>query len=173
MSKVLKIVGMALSAAIIVLGALCYAAYGLSTGYGPLSERPRYGGVDCRDYEAGYDTGYAEFGADYYTYSNNNAAETSISTKNIADNTYNLAENSYRIGTLICQVAGLIIIVVGALALFYFGIKFFDQLSEEKKIKNKAVAAPIQPVSYTPNVQYSPYSVPVTPPVDNYQQPNL
>ena len=63
----------------------------------------------------GYDSGYAEFGADYYTYSSNNAAEAASAARTAAYNAQAIAEFL----TLFCGLAS---ILLGLMVICGFGI---------------------------------------------------
>lgn len=62
-----------------------------------------------------YDTGYASFGADFYTYVSNNAAEAASAARTIASNLKNLSE-------LLKNGLGLLLIAFGMFGVCHFGM---------------------------------------------------
>ena len=62
-----------------------------------------------------YDSGYATFGADYYTYSVNNTAEAAAAARAAAYNTVDIAE-------FLCLAFGLASILFGFVVMCGFGI---------------------------------------------------
>ncbi len=82
-----------------------------------------------------YDSGYAEFGADFYTYVSNNAAEAASATRTIASNQRAIAK-------LVKNIAGFCMMGAGLLSLCHFTLVWLDE-------KKKATVAP-QVVVSTP-----------------------
>ncbi len=80
-----------------------------------------------------YDSGYATFGTDFYTYSVNNAQEAASAGRTVAANTRELT-------SLMKNVSGLFLIAFGVFMVCLFGTKF-AALQEDKKAP---VAAPQQ-----------------------------
>ena len=62
-----------------------------------------------------YDSGYASFGADFYTYVSNNAAEAASAARTIASNLKNLSE-------LLKNGLGLLLIAFGMFGVCHFGM---------------------------------------------------
>ena len=62
-----------------------------------------------------YDSGYASFGADFYTYVSNNAAEAASAARTIAGNLKNLSE-------LLKNGLGLLLIAFGMFGVCHFGV---------------------------------------------------
>lgn len=62
-----------------------------------------------------YDSGYGTFGADYYTYSNNNAAEAASAARTTANNLYKLYD-------LLTNVFGWLFVFAGVIGFCQFGI---------------------------------------------------
>lgn len=61
-----------------------------------------------------YDSGYASFGADFYTYVSNNAAETASAARTTAGNLEDIAE-------LLKNVCGIFLIGFGMMGFCFFG----------------------------------------------------
>lgn len=103
--KVFAIIGMVVSAIVILMGLL--------TMTGALG--------DTGNYPSGasylYDTGYASFGGDFYSYVNNNAAEAASAAATTANNVRKLCE-------LLSVVSGVFLMGFGAMGLCFFGIQF-------------------------------------------------
>lgn len=67
-------------------------------------------------YQSGmYDSGFATFGADYYTYSSNNAAETANAARTTANNIYQLYN-------LLTDVFGWFFVFSGLAGFCHFGV---------------------------------------------------
>ena len=108
MKKTLSLIGMIGGIALIVLG--------LVVMFGGL------GGETNTSSGAGayYDSGYAAFGADFYTYVSNNAAEAASASRTAANNLDAVAK-------LLKNVGGLVVIAFGLFMTCFFGIVFADQ----------------------------------------------
>lgn len=86
------------------------------------------GGLGDADYYGGnspYDSGYASFGGDYYTYSVNNAAETTSATNAVNSNLREISD-------LIKNIFGWLMMIVGAMSVCGFGIVYSGCVSEEQ-----------------------------------------
>ena len=119
MRKTMSLIGIIISALLIVAGVLFMTgAFGGDGGYP--SSATSY-----------YDSGYANFGGDFYSYVNNNTAEA-------ADAAYRTAVNVKNIGELLKNFCGILLMGMGAM-----GICFFSVLGCEKKEKNCGHAAPV------------------------------
>lgn len=70
-----------------------------------------------------YDSGYAEFGADFYTYVSNNAAEAASAARTVASNLDDIA-------MLLKSACGVFLIGFGLLSLCHFALVLVD----EKKV---------------------------------------
>lgn len=64
-----------------------------------------------------YDAGYASFGADYYTYSNNNAADAAEAARTAAGNLRIL-------GGVVCKLSGILFMGLGGMGLCHFGVVY-------------------------------------------------
>ena len=73
-----------------------------------------------------YDSGYATFGADFYTYVSNNAAEAASAGRAAAT-------NAREIGSLLKHALGTLIMAFGLFMTCSFGIKYAESLDELKK----------------------------------------
>ncbi len=113
MKKTLSVIGMIFGIYFIVFGILSIS--------GVLGSATSFGG------DSPYDAGYASFGADYYTYSVNNAAETASATKAAASNLRHISQ-------LLCNVCGVFLIGLGAATICGFGIVFCSVNTEEKQV---------------------------------------
>ena len=71
-----------------------------------------------------YDSGYASFGADFYTYVSNNAAEAASASRTAANNVRELCD-------LMKNVCGSFMLGFGLLGFAYFGIVRCDCKKEE------------------------------------------
>lgn len=103
MKKKLSILG-------IVIGVL-FVLVGILSIFGALGDDASYPSSAPYD----YDSGYAEFGGDYYTYSSNNAAEAASAARTAARNVKVISEFL----TLFC---GLTSILFGLMVICGFGI---------------------------------------------------
>ena len=77
-----------------------------------------------------YESGYASFGADFYTYVNNNAAET-------ASATYRAAANLKSIGEIIKNFCGISLIGLGNMGVCLFTILQYDGIEEKKVLTER------------------------------------
>ena len=114
--KILSIIGMAVSAIIIVMGILAIT--------GVLGGEPHY--ANGASYI--YDTGYASFGGDFYSYVNNNAAEA-------ASGAHAAASNARELSILLKNVCGIFLMGFVLYGLCHFGMIFSEYLPDvtEKK----------------------------------------
>ena len=78
-----------------------------------------------------YDSGLSTFGADFYTYSNNNTAEAASAARITANNLYHLYD-------LLADVSGWLFVFAGLIGFCYFGVVFAEC---------KDTAAPILPAT--------------------------
>ena len=113
MKKILSIVGLFVGLAFIVVGIL--TMFGLLGG---ATSSP-----DSAPYY--YDSGYAEFGADYYTYSVNNSAEAASAARTTA---YNLKN----IGKFFLNFLGITSILFGLMVISGFGIVLSSCTKKDK-----------------------------------------
>ena len=100
--KIFATIGMVISAVVIFMGLLAMT--------GALGGDPHY--AESASYF--YDTGYASFGGDFYTYVNNNAAEA-------ADAVSAVAANIREVNSLLKNVCGVFLMGFGAFGLCHFG----------------------------------------------------
>lgn len=66
-----------------------------------------------------YDSGYATFGADFYTYVTNNAAEAAKASTTAAANLHEIA-------VLLKNVSGILLIAGGLFMLCFFGVQYAE-----------------------------------------------
>ena len=97
--------------------------------FGPGTERGAFNGF--------YDSGSTSFGADFYTYVNNNAA-------NAASATQAVARNLDEIGTMLRLVFAFLFLVFGLFAAALFGCKFAELKAENPAAAPQAGAAAAQ-----------------------------
>ena len=156
MRKVLSVFGMLAAVAMIVMSIV------LLTGTND-AERVKLDSVSPTRSTSSYDSGFASFGGDYYTYSVNNSYIT-------ANNAYEAARMSAfaanRIGVVTDQIAaqtrlirtasGLSMLCFGLFGLFGFGI-VLTQPGKAKRVPVGAYAA------YGPSFQPAPTSTPIMP----------
>lgn len=122
--KTLALIAMIISIAIAFFGILVMAgSMGGDTSY-PSSSYP-------------YDAGYASFGADFYTYVNNNAAEA-------ASGTYTIAANLNDIAELMKNALGIFLIGFGLLGLCHFAMIWVDEKAKAAAAKPAEEEAPTQ-----------------------------
>ena len=79
-----------------------------------------------------YDTGFASFGGDFYSYVNNNTAQA----------VHAITNQSELINKAIGKVGGLILLSMGLLAICRFGVMWVEEKAAEPKPANAAPAAP-------------------------------
>lgn len=100
--KTFGLIGMIVSLAIVLCGILTITGtFGGDTGYASGSYL--------------YDSGYASFGADFYTYVSNNAAEAADGARTAANNLDDIAE-------LLKNALGIFLIGFGAMGFCFFGM---------------------------------------------------
>ena len=119
--KLVSAAGMLVGVVVIVMGILVMAGVLGGNAYS----------ASTASYQ--FDSGYASFGADFYTYVSNNAAEAASATRTVAS-------NLVRIADLLKNALGILTIAFGAFMLFYFAIKFLGAC--EKAAAVKAAPAP-------------------------------
>ena len=115
MKKILSLIGILTGVAVTIF-ALCLLC-------GAFSKEWSVGGFSS------YDSGYASFGADYYTYMVNNSAETTTCVRAVARNIgyiYDLLE--------LC--VGTFMLCFGIMSVCGFGIVFADCICSQKGKKN-------------------------------------
>lgn len=117
MKKKFSIIGMAVGMLLVFLGILTVS-----------------GVFGNGDYSAGaspYDSGYAKFGGDYYTYSVNNSAETASAAKATASNLREISD-------ILKNGIGFSMMSMGLFAFCGFGIVFSDCVKkpEETPVEN-------------------------------------
>ena len=109
MKKRYAIAGMAVGIVIALLGVLLLT--------GAITDSP----VSASSAPYSYDSGYASFGADFYTYVSNNAAEAASAGRTAAS-------NLIRVFDMIQTAAGIFLIGFGLMGTCFFGM----QLEENK-----------------------------------------
>ena len=103
--KLVSLIGIVLGVVVIVMGILVMA--GVFGGDAS--------GAGTSPYN--YDSGYASFGADFYTYVSNNAAEAASAARTVAS-------NLVRIADLLKNALGILTIAFGAFMCCFFALKF-------------------------------------------------
>ena len=113
-----------------------------------------FGGSDSTSYPSRYDQeiGYAAFGADFYTYVNNNAARA-------GSNTGTLVHNTFAVG----RILGWFVMLFGFLSFCFFGMK----LDLSRPAPEAAPAEPVAAPAAEPEaVPAEPEAVPAEPAVE-------
>ena len=90
-----------------------------------------------------YDSGYATFGADFYTYTVNNAGEAAAAGRAAAS-------NAYEIGHLMKNVYGISFIAAGLFMICLFGTKIAEFQNDEKR--NAVILSDTPPVEELPEI---------------------
>ena len=115
--------------------------------FGVLIMSESFGGKTSTDSGASYlyDSGYASFGADFYTYVSNNAQEAASAARTTA-------RNLDQIALLLKSSLGLLFIVFGMFTTCLFGAKLFDgkALPAAADTKGASAAAPAGPAPANP-----------------------
>jgi len=127
MKKTFTILGMIVCLLIAVLGGMV-----MSGSFGGDANYPSGGSF--------YDSGYASFGADFYTYVSNNAAEAASASRTTANNVRALCE-------LMTSVSGIFLIGFGLAGFCLFGTKLGDTKTAEAA---PAAFAPEAPEAFAP-----------------------
>ena len=91
-----------------------------------------------------YDNGYAEFGADFYTYVSNNAAAAADAAESAAKAAYNVASNLDEIATLLKSACGIFLMGFGLLSLCHFGMIWIDEKKNEPEAAPAVECAPVE-----------------------------
>ncbi len=112
MKKTFSMLGIVFSALLLLLGLLTLSG-GLVDGSAKEASSAPYS----------YDSGYASFGADFYTYVSNNAEEAAAAGRATA---YNLT----LIFRLIKTAGGSLMMCLGAMGACFFGLKYADVKAE-------------------------------------------
>lgn len=89
-----------------------------------------------------YDSGYAEFGADFYTYVSNNAAAAADAAESAASAARTVAANLDDIATLLKSFCGIFLMGFGLVNLCRFAM-IWNEAKEAEQIKS-AEAAPTE-----------------------------
>ena len=146
MRKFFAIVGMLFCAAVIWFG-VRFVNGEAATAPASASSAPSY-----------YDSGYTKFGADFYTYVSNNAAEASAAIRQATT-------NQVRLFRLMTKFFGYVLMTLGGIGFCLFGILCCDprvKLPKGEKVLSAAPAAP-QPAQAAPAPQPTPAPAPVAP----------
>ena len=128
--KLFAIIGVATSVLLILMGLLTICgAFGGDTSY------PSSGWS--------YDSGYATFGGDFYTYVNNNAAKAAYASSSASSNVAELVD-------LMKNFCGIFMMGFGLLGLSYFGMSLCDYVTfpapkQETETVAEAPAEPQEP----------------------------
>ena len=125
MKKTFSILGMISGAIVIVLGVLLLSGV--------------FGGNTSSNYDAGYlyNKGYATFGADFYTYVTNNAAEAASASKRAANNLNQIA-NVIRSGM------GIFLMGFGMLTVCLFAGKIGETRPQTQTVQQEGIGNIIQ-----------------------------
>ncbi len=130
--KLLATLGMVFSAVLVLAGILSLA--------GALGGDANY--PSSAPYS--YDSGYASFGADFYTYVSNNAGEAASASRTAANNIRELCE-------LVKNVCGCFLMGFGLLGFCHFGIVFCEcpkkETVENAPAESEAPAEPEAPAA--------------------------
>ncbi|MBQ7399347.1 MAG: hypothetical protein IJW06_02645 [Clostridia bacterium] len=113
MKKTFSIIGILVGVALIIIG--------IATMGGGLGGNTSHGFTNALN----HDNGYTSFGAAFYTYVNNNAAE-------ISENTSQIAWNTDDIGDFLKNFFGIISICFGMITICGFGIVYSGCPKKEK-----------------------------------------
>ena len=105
-----------------------------------------------------YDSGYASFGGDFYTYVNNNAAEASRAVRTVASNQIHLFDQMSRLTGILSRFFGFFLISLGGIGLCLFGClcftpKMTPAASPAPAIPAAPAAPEIHPEKHTPEPQ--------------------
>lgn len=134
--KTVSLIAMIVSALIVFFGLLVLAgamggdtgiASGSSSGLGYL-----------------YDGGYAEFGADFYTYVSNNAAAAADAAAEAASAAAKVASNLDEIATLLKSACGIFLMGFGLLSLCHFSMVWIDEKKNEVEAAPAVECAPVE-----------------------------
>ena len=119
MKKVFTIIGILVGIALVIVGILCLSG--------------EMGGNASTASSAGYsyDSGYTKFGADFYTYVNNNAQEAAEAGRTAARNLWEIAK-------LLKNCIGAFFLCFGILCICFFG-KELPSTAEQQR--NAAISA--------------------------------
>ena len=82
-----------------------------------------------------YDSGYASFGADFYTYVSNNAAEAASASRTAASNLVSIAK-------LLKNVCGIFLMGFGTMGFCLFGMAFVDAKAQDPVEESVSTVAP-------------------------------
>ena len=122
-----------------------------------------------------YDSGYATFGADFYNYVTNNAAEAASASRTAAGNLDDIA-------TLLKNVCGVFLMGIGAMAACGFGMVFFACKAQEVPaaaypppfvpFAPAPAPAPFAPAPFAPEAPAAPFApeAPAPQQAPNFQQ---
>lgn len=117
MKKILSFIGVVIGIVIFILGIVTISgAFGDAKSYG-----------DSASY--GYDSGFASFGGDYYTYSVNNAAETASAARATAANLREISD-------ILRNCFGWFMMCFGLLVCCSFGIVFTNCRTDGNAVKD-------------------------------------
>ena len=124
MKKVFSIIGMVVGLAFVIVGIVA-----MSGGFGDETRGP-----SAPSYT--YDYGYAQFGSDYYSYSNNNAAKAANNASAAAANTQIIAE-------FLEVFMGLSSMLFGFVIICAFGIVFASCIKKTEPCAVNVLSYPI------------------------------
>ena len=122
--KIFSILGIVFSALIVVSGVL--VVFGVLGG----------DASGATSAPSKYDSGYASFGADFYSFVNNNAAEAAVAARFTASNVRSLCE-------LLKNVCGIFLMGFGLLSLCHFTMVWLGEKKEEP-VQAPAEEEPVQ-----------------------------
>lgn len=128
--KTMSLIGMIVGLVVAVCGvAVMLGAFGGDASY-------------ANSPSSSYDSGYATFGADFYTIVTNNAGAAASAASTTAANLVDIAE-------LLKNACGLLLIAIGALGFCSFGVSFSEAKAAEDAKKNAEASEPsvVEPIA--------------------------
>ena len=119
---------------------LLIVLFGILAISGTLGDADSYGG------DSPYDSGYASFGGDYYTYSVNNTAETTSAVNAVASNLRQISD-------LLRNSFGLFMMGFGLLWFCCFGVVYTGCISLSQKEENDCTKIETEEVNQEAEMQ--------------------
>ena len=91
-----------------------------------------------------YDSGYAEFGADFYTYVSNNAAAAADAAESAASAASKVASNLNEIAKLLKSACGIFLMGFGILSLCHFAMVWLEEKKNEPEVAPAVEGEPVE-----------------------------